>query len=650
MPLTALNAKKGMIIIMNNLIIGTAGHIDHGKTTLIKALTGRETDRLKQEKERGISIELGFTYFDLPSGKRAGIIDVPGHEKFVKNMLAGVMGMDMVMLVIAADEGIMPQTKEHLNILSLLDIDLGFVVLTKADLVDDEWLEMVTEDVKESLKGTFLEGSPIIPIDSISGRGLDKTIETIEAMSERVKDRDISDTARLPVDRVFSITGFGTVVTGTLIAGKMSVGDEIQVYPGEKTGKIRSIQVHGQDSNRAFAGQRSALNISGLKKYDINRGDIIAPVNSMEETMMLDVNLKLLDDAQRVVDNRTRIRLHLGTREVLCRVVFLDREFLTPGESCYAQLRLEETVVAKRGDKFIIRFYSPMMTIGGGEVLEPNPPKRKRFDDRVIKELEIKEKGSTEHVVERIIKDKSHQFPSIKQLSVLTVMPEDKVKDMVQKLNEENRVVLFHLLNDIYAIHKDYYEKTSNDIKKELDEYHKNNPLKFGIPKEEIRSRFLGNIKPKLGEAYIDLLINEGRVKQNNDKITLNGFTVEFNQLHEEIRKRIEGIYINEKFVGSNREELIDSLDYNKNDTKQVLEALIDLEVLVVLRDDVILHKDVYSDCLMKAKEYLQENGSITLGQFRDLIDTSRKYAVALLEDFDQKKITKRVEDKRVLK
>lgn len=635
---------------MNNLIIGTAGHIDHGKTTLIKALTGRETDRLKQEKERGISIELGFTYFDLPSGKRAGIIDVPGHEKFVKNMLAGVMGMDMVMLVIAADEGIMPQTKEHLNILSLLDIDLGFVVLTKADLVDDEWLEMVTEDVRESLKETFLEDSPIIPIDSVSGRGIDKTIDTIEAMSERVKVRDISDTARLPVDRVFSITGFGTVVTGTLIAGKISVGDEIQVYPGEKTGKIRSIQVHGQDSNHAYAGQRSALNISGLKKYDIDRGDIIAPIDSMEETMMLDVNLKLLDDAQRVIDNRTRIRLHLGTREILCRVVFLDREFLTPGESCYAQLRLEEKVVAKRGDKFIIRFYSPMMTIGGGEVLESNPPKRKRFDDSVIKELKIKEKGSTEHVVERIIKDKSNEFPSIKQLSVLTVMPEDKVKDVVKKLNEEDKVILFHLLNDIYAIHKDYFEKMSQDIKSDLEKFHKSNPLKFGIPKEEIRSRYLGSIKPKLGEACIDLLINSGIVKQNNDKITLHDFTVEFNQLHEEIKNKIESIFIKEKFVSANRDELIDSLEYNKNDARQVLEALIDLEILISLKEDIILHKDIYLDSLNKAKEYLQEKGSITLGEFRDLIDTSRKYAVALLEDFDQKKITKRVEDKRVLK
>lgn len=650
MPLTTFDTAKGMKIIMNNLIIGTAGHIDHGKTTLIKALTGRETDRLKQEKERGISIELGFTYFDLPSGKRAGIIDVPGHEKFVKNMLAGVMGMDMVMLVIAADEGIMPQTKEHLNILTLLDIDLGFVVLTKSNLVDDDWLDMVTADVKESLIGTFLENSPIIPIDSISGRGLEKTIETIETMSDKVTERDTSDMARLPVDRVFTITGFGTVVTGTLIAGQISIGDEVQVYPGDKTGKIRSIQVHGEDSNNACAGQRAALNISGLKKYDINRGDLIAPVDSMEETMMIDVNLKLLKDAQRVVDNRTRIRLHLGSREILCRVVFLDREFLTPGESCYAQLRLEEKVVAKRGDKFIIRFYSPMITIGGGEVLESNPPKRKRFDEEVIEELEIKEKGSTKHVVERIIKDKSKQFSSLKQLSVLTVMPENKVNNILKQLNDEGKIVLFHHLSNIYAIHRDYYEKLAKDIHNELDKYHKSNPLKFGIAKEEIRSRFLGKVKPKLGEDCLDLLIKDEVIKQNNDKIAMVDFTVKFNELQKEIRDRIENIYIKEKFVSLDKEELINSLEYNKNDAKQVLEALIDLDVLVLLKEDIILHKDVYMDSLHKAKEYIKGNGSITLGEFRDLVDTSRKYAVALLEDFDQRKITKRTEDKRVLR
>ncbi|WP_406242280.1 selenocysteine-specific translation elongation factor [Tissierella carlieri] len=362
---------------MKHVIIGTAGHIDHGKTTLIRAITGRNTDRLKEEQERGISIELGFTYFDLPSGQRAGIIDVPGHEKFVKNMLAGVIGIDIVLLVVAADEGIMPQTLEHLHILDLLGIKKGFVVLTKSDLVDSEWIDMVEEEVREEIKGTFLEDTPIIRASSTTKMGIEKIINLIDGYAAELKDRDVDDMPRLPVDRVFSISGFGTVVTGTLLSGQLKIGDEVQVFPGDKKARIRTLQVHDQDASIAYGGQRVAANLAGLKKEDIDRGDTIAPVNSMNDTMMLDVKIKLLKDIDRYIDNRTRLRLYIGTKEVLCRVVLLDKEEIGPGDEAYAQLRLEEEVVAKRGDKFIIRFYSPMFTIGGGEILEPNPKRKK---------------------------------------------------------------------------------------------------------------------------------------------------------------------------------------------------------------------------------------------------------------------------------
>ena len=343
---------------MKHIIIGTAGHIDHGKTTLIRALTGRNTDRLKEEQKRGISIELGFTYFDLPSGKRAGIIDVPGHEKFIKNMLAGVMGIDIVLLVVAADEGVMPQTSEHLAILDLLGIDKGFIVLTKADLVEEEWLELVKEEVKEEVKGTFLEDSPIISVSSIRKTGIEEVTKLIDELTLEVEDREIDDMPRLPVDRVFTIAGFGTVITGTLLSGKLNTGDEIQVFPGNKLGRIRSLQVHDEDTPTAYAGQRVAINIAGLKKEDIDRGDVVAPINSMKETLMLDVKVKLIKDINRTIDNRTRIRLYIGTKEVLCRIIILDKDVLNPGEESYAQLRLEEEIVAKRGDRFIIRFFS----------------------------------------------------------------------------------------------------------------------------------------------------------------------------------------------------------------------------------------------------------------------------------------------------
>jgi selenocysteine-specific elongation factor SelB len=320
---------------MRNIIIGTAGHIDHGKTTLIKALTGRETDRWEEEKRRGITIDLGFTYFDLPDGSKAGIVDVPGHEKFIKNMLAGVVGMDMVLLVIAADEGIMPQTTEHLNILNLLGVENGIVVLTKCDLAEKEWISLVKEDITESLGSTFLEGAPIVEVSSKTGYGIDKLIEEISKIADKsIKERELNTIARLPIDRVFSMTGFGTVITGTLISGILNKGDEVEIYPVNKLCRIRNIQVHSSDVEKAYAGQRTAINLSNIKKTDIYRGCVIAPVNSMRNTKMLDVKLNLLKDSKRVVINRSRLHFYTGTSEILARVVLLDRDELTPGESC----------------------------------------------------------------------------------------------------------------------------------------------------------------------------------------------------------------------------------------------------------------------------------------------------------------------------
>ncbi len=634
---------------MKNVIIGTAGHIDHGKTTLIKAITGRETDRLKEEKERGISIELGFTYFDLPSGRRAGIIDVPGHEKFIKNMLAGVMGIDVVILVIAADEGIMPQTKEHLDILNILGIEKGLIALTKSDLVDEEWLVLVEEDVREGVKGTFLENSPIIPVSSVTKLGINKVIEIIDHLTEEVKDRDITETARLPVDRIFTMSGFGTIVTGTLTAGKFSVGDEVQVFPGNKTGRIRSIQVHGLDSDTAYGGQRAAINIAGLKKSDIERGNVIAPIDSMEATMMIDVKLKLLEDSQRIIDNRTRLRLYTGSSEVLCRVVFLDRENLTPGESCYAQLRLEEEIVAKRGDRFIIRFYSPMMTIGGGEILEPNPPKRKRFDENVMKELEIKEKGEIADVIEKIIKDKSNLFPTIKDISILTVMTEEKVSEIIDQLKRKGKVLTFGLLKDLYIIHADYGESLSRKIEEELKRFHQNNSLKAGMSKEEIRSKYLGSVKQKLGDSFINKLIEDGIVKQINESLALKDFQVSFNSVQAEIKEEIEKEFLKNRYNPLKKEELYSTLKYNKKDIDQVYEALLDIGILIRLKEENIVHKDAYTEAVEMVKDYVKSNGSISVAQLRDLLNTNRKLAIALMEYLDEFKITKRIGDTRIL-
>lgn len=634
---------------MKHIIIGTAGHIDHGKTTLIKALTGRNTDRLKEEQKRGISIELGFTYFDLPSGKRAGIIDVPGHEKFIKNMLAGVMGIDIVLLVIAADEGVMPQTSEHLAILDLLGIKKGFIVLTKIDLVDEEWLGLVKEDVRGEVKGTFLENSPIVPVSSTKKTGIEEVIQLIDKLTLEVEDRETDDMPRLPVDRVFSMSGFGTIVTGTLLSGTFKVGDEIQAFPGNKIARIRSLQVHDEDTPIAYAGQRVAINIAGLKKDEVDRGDVIAPKDSMKETLMLDAKIKLIKNINRSIENRTRLRLYIGTKEVLCRIVLLDKDILNPGEEAYAQLRLEEEIVAKRGDRFIIRFYSPMFTIGGGEVLEPNPNKKKRFDEEAIKELQIKEEGASIDIIEKIILDKSKTFPTIKEISTFTVMLEDKVKGEVENLAKDNKVILFTLTREIHVIHIDYFNKLKKAIVEELETFHKKYPLRQGMSKEEIRSKFLKNAKPKVGDRFIDLLIEKGYIEQKMESVYVKGFEIKYNGLQLKIKDDLIKAYKENSFLPPKKEDIFKSLDYDKQEIEQVLNSLISDGELIKINEEVYLHKTNYEKALEILKEYIGKNDSITVAEYRDILNTNRKVALGLLEYFDQLKITKRDGDKRIL-
>ena len=398
---------------MKNVIIGTAGHIDHGKTTLIKALTGRETDTLEEEKRRGISINLGFTYFDLPSNKRAGIVDVPGHEKFIKNMLAGAAGIDIVLFVVASDEGVMPQTIEHLDILSFLNIKKGIIVLTKCDVVDNEFIELVKEDIREKTKGTFLENSEIVEVDSISKNGVSELIKKIDDISNELDDKNENSPARLNIDRVFSIKGFGTVVTGTLLEGKISIDDDLIIYPNKLKTKIRSIQVHGQDVKTAYAGQRTAINIANIKVEELKRGDVLASPNSLEESMMLDVKLSLVKHTNKNLKHWDRLRLYHGAREILCRVVPLDKDITKSGESCYAQLRLEESIVAKKLDSFVLRNYSPLETIGGGVIIDTKPKKHKKFDENVISSLKMKEKGELEVILEEYLKNNLKSYKRI---------------------------------------------------------------------------------------------------------------------------------------------------------------------------------------------------------------------------------------------
>jgi selenocysteine-specific elongation factor len=629
---------------MRNIIIGTAGHIDHGKTTLIKALTGRETDRWEEEKRRGITIDLGFTYFDLPDGSKAGIIDVPGHEKFIKNMLAGVVGMDMVLLVIAADEGIMPQTTEHLNILNLLGVENGIVVMTKCDMADEEWIALVKEDIMESLKHTFLEDAPIVEVSSKTGRGIEKLVQEINNQTAKgVKERELNTIPRLPIDRVFSITGFGTVITGTLISGVLKKGDEVEIYPVNKLCRVRNIQVHSSDAEKAYAGQRTAINLSNIKKADIYRGCVIAPVNSMKNTMMLDVKLNMLKSSKRIITNRSRLHLYTGTSEILCRVVLLDRDELSPGESCYAQLRLEEEIAVRRGDKFIVRFYSPLETVGGGEIIEPVPLKKKRFDDNLIEELKIKEKGTGADVIEKIIKE-AKDLISVSQLAKTTALSETEIKDNIEILEQEEKISLFKVKNDIFVWHKSFEIEIEENMEKYLFNYHKENKYQKGAKKSEIKSRLLPNMKQLLFDMVIQSFAEKGIINQRDEFISLTYFTIEYDEDYKIIEEKALNILNEAKFEFLKIDELIQKINHTL--AEDVVSLMISEKSLVKL-NDLISTAKLYEEAKNILIEFLNKNTKITAAQYRDLLNANRKMAIALLEHFDMIKLTKRVENDR---
>ena len=626
---------------MKNVILGTAGHIDHGKTTLIKALTGRETDNLKEEKQRGISINLGFTYFDLPSKKRVGIVDVPGHEKFIKNMLAGACGIDIVLLVIAADEGVMPQTIEHLDILNYLDVKKGIIVLTKCDLVDEEFIELVKDDIREKTKGLFIEGAPIVEVDSVSRRGLDELVQKIDEISEDIEEKKTDAPSRMSIDRVFSLKGFGTIVTGTLIEGKISVDDEMTIYPSEKKVKVRNLQVHGCDVKTAYAGQRTAINLSNIKVSEIQRGDVIAQTGSVEESMMIDVNISLVEHCKKSLKHWDRIRIFHGTKQILCRIVPLNEDEIQYGESGYAQLRLEEKIVAKKGDRFIIRSYSPMDTIGGGVIIDTAPKKHKIYDESVIEALKIKEKGELKDILEEYLKLNLSNYITLKELVSYTGEKEEYVKEGLNALIDENKVFCVNK----YYLHISHYQKLKERVIDILTKYHKQYRLRNGILKEEIRSKVDNSLKVKDMDVILNKMAEEKDIKVQDNLVSNYDFEVKFNQKQLSIKKEIE-----DKSRKNGLNSLMTKDDIcNKNKFyEEVLEALTG-ETIQKLDDAYYIDKKVYENVKKDLLEYLNKNKEITVAQFRDITKSNRKISIVMLEHFDRNRITKRVEDKRIL-
>lgn len=627
---------------MNNIIIGTAGHIDHGKTTLIRALTGRNTDRWEEERRRGITIDLGFTYFDLPNGDRAGIIDVPGHEKFINNMVAGVVGMDLVLLVISADEGMMPQTREHVDILGLLGIQRSIIVLNKCDLVEEEWLELVEEEVREELEGTFLAQAPILRVSAATGQGLPELVQTIvELTREKSGEKDVSTIPRLPVDRAFSLSGFGTVITGTLISGAISREDTLEMYPVGKSCKIRSIQVHGEDKATCYAGQRVAINLSNVKKKEIYRGCVLSRENSMKNTDLLDVRMQVLPSSMRVLTNHTRLHLFTGTSEILCRAVLLDKEEIGPGESGYVQLRLEEEVAVRRGDRFVVRFYSPMETIGGGVILEPNPTIKRRFQTEVIEELKRKESGSTADVLELHIRKYKETMVTAAELAKVTALSMEEVETDLAELQEAGQILTFPMRKDVYVWHREDYQTQKDRVKELLNAYGEVHPYRYGMKKAELQGACFKQMKPIVFDKVIEEMEADEVLKRKDEFVSRPTFEIRRDALYEKTSR-----FLLETFERAG----YDFLRYSEIQAPEVEPAVQDdiLSVLLEEKQAVKVMEDLYTlfslmeEAKKKILEKLKEDRMITIAQVRDMFQTSRKSAKPILEYMDGIKVTKK--------
>ena len=634
---------------MKNIIVGTAGHVDHGKTCLIKALTGMDTDRLKEEKKRGITIENGFA--DMICGDyNISIIDVPGHEKFIKNMLAGIGGIDLVLLVVGLDEGVMPQTVEHFNILKMLNIRKGIIVFTKRDLVDDEeWIELVKEDAKSLVEGTFMEDAPSIEVSAYDNFNIEELKQLIvENIDDSILKSDAKELFRLPVDRVFTIDGFGTVITGTLMEGTIRQGDDITVYPDGKVTKVRNLQVHNETVDTAFAGQRTAINLAGLKKEDIQRGSVLAAKDSLEPTMMVDVRMELFDDIDRSVVNNSRVHFYCGSSQALGKVVLMDRDTAEKGEVCYVQIRLEEAVAVKKDDRFIIRFYSPLITIGGGKVLEVSPSKHKRFDENVIKAMELKDKGDIKDIAELVIKEKSRYLFTKGYFAAKLRLGIRELEKILESLETENRI---NIVRRDYVVHSDYIKEICEFSCNVLKDYHDKNSLSEGINKEEFKSKISQKFRifdSKMADEIISLAERQGSIKINAKSVSLAGFSVSYSPAMEAMKERIIKIYKDSRYELPTVDEVLQT-EKDQINARHIIDALINCGELVRLNYQYCIDKEAFDNALDKLKDKIHQNGRITLAEFRDIIGTSRKYAMEILDYLDSKKITQKVDDARIL-
>jgi selenocysteine-specific elongation factor len=638
-------------VVTHSLIVGTAGHIDHGKSALVRALTGVDPDRLPEEKRRGITIDLGFADLELDD-LRIGFVDVPGHERFVKNMLAGAHGIDLLALVIAADEGVMPQTREHFDICRLLGVSNGLVVITKTDLVDEEMLVLVEDDARELIAGSFLENAPLVSVSSRTGAGMDQLKSRLVEMGKRVPPRSKDFTTRLPIDRAFSMKGFGAVVTGTLISGQIREGDELELLPLKVNVRVRGLQVHNKSVTEAHAGQRTAVNLAGIDTAQIERGMVLAPAGRLRPTQIVDVRIDVLPEASRAVRSRSRVRFHIGAAEVLGRVRVLEGAQIEAGSSGLAQIRLEAPVVAVHGDRFILRSYSPAETIAGGVIVDPFATKhRGRELDHALQLLRLLMRDERAAKFEGFVRASDVLGLRIADLAAATGWTNEVLAAVASEVQQHGSVIE---VGGLY-IARESFDRLRAALLAELERYHKREPLARGMLRETLREKVFTHSAPELFNGVLARLEADGKVVSEKDIVRSSTHSVGLSDKDLELSKRIEQIYLAAAVEAPSLDDAMTKANVaapQRAQARKLLQLLIDERKLVRIQGEMFMHSKVIEDLKAKLQTYASQHEPdrlIDVPAFKDLAGVSRKYAIPLLEYFDREQVTRRAGDKRLI-
>ena len=629
-------------------VIGTSGHIDHGKTTLVKALTGVDTDRWAEEKERGITIDLGFANYEDEEGNQMSFVDVPGHEKFIHNMLAGVAGMDAVLLVVAADEGVMPQTREHLNICNLLNIQTGLVALTRIDLVEDpEMVELCREEVSELLEGTFLEGMPVIPVSAVTGDGLAELRNELAKLPQQIRAPEIERPFRLNVDRSFTVKGFGTIVTGTVLSGTINQDEDVMQFPKLRNIRIRGLQTHGNTVKQVFAGQRGALNLAGISKEEIRRGDQLAKTESLLTGYMLNASLTILEDVTIPLKNRTRIRLHLGSQEVFGRIILLENDILAPGTTALVQFRLESLVSSRHGDRFIVRSYSPMFTLGGGTVIDPSPSKSRRVMQELPERLRRLHDGDEYVRSAEVIYLQSVRGVIETEFSVRSGLSAKQSGKVLQLLQSQQQVLCVEPFSKRY-LHVEHVERIGQFLSKVLSKHHHKFPDREGLTRSELGGKLSLIFTEKEVEILLKYIVKSGMFLQNAQYYALADHQPKVSQSQEDSLLRCLELIKSAGFQPLRRTRLLEQLGLNEKDGVSMLKSATYSKRLVCVAEDLYYAPEQTAEILESLRLYFQNQPTITVIHFKELLKISRKHAIDLLEYFDNHHFTIRKDNHRI--